>query len=88
MYHGYGDNVSAQILAGRSSADRNPASMLPQPLTDVLRSKSLVINELLRYFWASYPVNSAARELKVKKIKAALKMQHSRYNEVYFKCNA
>ncbi|GMH39162.1 hypothetical protein BSKO_07060 [Bryopsis sp. KO-2023] len=76
MFHGGGEAMDVQDMDGRTSQNRNPADVLPHALKDLLRSKVLIVNELLRHFWASYPLSSAAREAKVNKIRAALTSQH------------
>eukprot|EP00210_Caulerpa_lentillifera_P003103 g2965.t1 len=53
----------------------SPADSLPLNTLEKLRSKTLIVNELLRHFWASYPVNSSAKEAQVRKLKQALTQQ-------------
>lgn len=69
-----GDDGASVVGRGISPADGLPIKVL-----DELRNKTLVINELLRHFWASYPVNSYAKATKLTKVKDALTTHFERF---------
>lgn len=64
------DDEGVGVIRGLS-----PADGLPLQTLEKLRSKTLIVNELLRHFWASYPVNSSTKEAHVRKLKQALTQQ-------------
>jgi transcription initiation factor TFIIH subunit 1 len=59
-------------LSGRSELN------LPPQMQAVLRETVLTINELLRHFWAAFPLSSPAREARALRIKKALADQYDR----------
>lgn len=56
----------------------SPLDGLPVDLLDEMRSHTLVINELLRQFWSSYPVDSHVKAQRVVRVKDALSAQFER----------
>ena len=64
--------------AGGGWGARAPAEQLVPQMQGLLRGTVLTCNELLRHFWASFPLSSAAREQRVKRIKGALCEQYDR----------
>ena len=77
LYQGHTD-PSDEAEWGYLSPGSSAADMISQQVQQVLRCKALTVNELLRHFWASYPVNSAVREVKVNKLMAALMALYDR----------
>ena len=64
--------------AGAGWAARAPAEALVPQMQGLLRGTALTCNELLRHFWASFPLTTPAREQRVQRIKAALCEQYDR----------
>ncbi|KAK9845933.1 hypothetical protein WJX81_006374 [Elliptochloris bilobata] len=63
---------------GAGWAARPPAEALVPQMQGLLRGTALTCYELLRHFWASFPLTTPAREQRVQRIKAALCEQYDR----------
>ena len=61
----------------------SPADGLPIDILDEMRSQTLIINELLRHFWASYPVNTYAKATRLTRVKDALASHFERSRTCY-----
>lgn len=55
---------------------------MPHILLNRLRQTTLTVNELLRYFWASFPISTPAKEAKVERLKGALEQQYDGITEL------
>lgn len=64
--------------AGAGWSAGAPAEQIVPQMQGLLRSTVLTCNELLRHFWASFPLTSAAREQRVQRIRTALCEQYDR----------
>eukprot|EP00873_Tetraselmis_striata_P022489 jgi/Tetstr1/442753/TSEL_030841.t2 len=54
----------------------DPKDVLLPALQNELRKQAMMANELLRHFWALFPVSSAARAKKLERLKDALSKQY------------
>ena len=61
----------AQASSGGGS---DPEALLPR-LREVLQQTALMLNELLRHFWASYPAKSRTRLEKLERVHQGLVQQ-------------
>ena len=61
----------------RAASGPPQANLSPQ-MQAVLREACLTVNELLRHFWAAFPLSSATREARALRLKKALADQYDR----------
>jgi transcription initiation factor TFIIH subunit 1 len=61
----------------RAASGPPQANLSPQ-MQAVLREACLTVNELLRHFWAAFPLSSATRETRALRLKKALSDQYDR----------
>lgn len=66
-----------ECLQPRLGPASNPEALLPR-LQEVLRQTALMLNELLRHFWASYPAKSRARLEKLERVHQGLVQQYDK----------
>ncbi len=60
------------------AASGPPQENLSPQMQAVLREACLTVNELLRHFWAAFPLSSATREARALRLKKALADQYDR----------
>lgn len=70
-------SASAKYTTG-TTAERNILESLPRRTRDELLQHSTTVNELLRHFWASYPLTSNALVDKARRLKDAMAQLYSR----------
>mmetsp|Transcript_11078 Transcript_11078/g.26273 ORF Transcript_11078/g.26273 Transcript_11078/m.26273 type:complete len:120 (+) Transcript_11078:1840-2199(+) len=55
---------------------KDPKDVLLPMMLKELRKQAMLVNELLRHFWALFPVSSPARAQKLERIKDSLSKQY------------
>lgn len=75
-------DVTQQIASSRhttgTAAERNILESLPRATRDELLQHSNTANELLRHFWAAYPLTNKALAEKASRLKAAMSQLYSK----------
>ncbi|CAM6081591.1 unnamed protein product [Calypogeia fissa] len=71
-------DVSATRYTLGKTAEKNVLDNLPRAMKDDVLQQSATGNELLRHFWASYPLTSPALVNKVNRLKEAMSQHYSR----------
>lgn len=77
------DATAEDSLQSRLGPASNPESLLPR-LQEVLRQTALMLNELLRHFWASFPAKSRARLEKLERVHQGLVQQYDKCAPIFF----